>query len=40
MFIPVENLTYIVIIYQKGEIVSASSALSDFGVLKTYRLRD
>ena len=27
MFIPVENLTYIVINHQKGEIVSASSAL-------------
>ena len=26
MFIPVENLTYIVINHQKGEIVSASSA--------------
>ena len=26
MFIPVENLTYVVIKHQKGEIVSASSA--------------
>ena len=26
MFIPVENLTYIVINHQKGEIISASSA--------------
>ena len=40
-FIPIENFNQFVINHQNGEIVSASSAtLSDFGVLKTYRLWD
>ena len=41
IFIPIENLTYIVINLQKvGRLLVHLVPLSDFGGLKTYRLRD